>query len=84
MTDTYKIEALAMCGENLKRVKIELEGRVVEQVTEFTYLGNMICECKPDTEIKMHKYIKLNRMIKRHPGQQISEHTKCYELTPLF
>ena len=34
-----------MYGENLKRVKIELEGRVIEQVTEFTCLGNMICEC---------------------------------------
>ena len=44
-----------MCGENLKRVKTELEGRVIEQVMEFTYLGNMIWECKPDTEIKVHK-----------------------------
>jgi hypothetical protein len=71
MTETSKIETLAMCGENLKRIKIELEGRVIEQVTEFTYLGNVICECKPDTEIKMHKYNKLNRMVKRHAGKQI-------------
>ena len=84
MTYISKIEALAICGENLKKIKIELEGRVIEQVTEFTYLGNMICECKPDTEIKMHKYNKLNRMIKRHPGKQISEHTKYNELTALF
>jgi hypothetical protein len=42
MTDTSKIETLAMCGENVKRVKIELDGRVIEHVTEFTYLGNMI------------------------------------------
>jgi hypothetical protein len=84
MTDTSKIETLAMCCENLKRVKIELEGRVIQQVTEFTYLGNMICECKPDTEINMHKYNKLNRLIKRHPGKQISEHTKRYESTTLF
>ena len=53
MTNTAKIETLTMCGENLKGVKIELEGRVIEQVTEFTYLGNVICECKPDTEIKI-------------------------------
>ena len=52
-TDTSEMETLAMCGESLKRVTIELEGRVVEQVTKFTYLGNMICKCKPDTEIKM-------------------------------
>jgi hypothetical protein len=45
ITDIPKIETLAMCGENLERVKIELE----EQVTEFTYLENMICECKPDS-----------------------------------
>jgi hypothetical protein len=60
MTDTFKIETLAVCVEDLKRVRIELEGRVIEHVPEFTYLGNTICECKPDTEIKMHKYNKLN------------------------
>lgn len=42
MAGTSKIETVAMCGENLKRVKTELEGRVTEQVMEFTYLGNII------------------------------------------
>ena len=40
-----------MWGENWKRTKIELEGRMIEQVTEFTYLGNMIGKFKPDSEI---------------------------------
>jgi hypothetical protein len=40
-----------MWGENLKRAKIELgESRVIEQVTEFTYLGNMIGKFKPDCD----------------------------------
>jgi hypothetical protein len=55
---------MVMCGENLKKVNIELEGRVIEQVTEFMYLGTMICKSEPDTGIKMHKYNTLNRMKK--------------------
>ena len=33
-----------MCGKNVERIKTEFEGRIIEQVTEFTYLRNMISE----------------------------------------
>ncbi|PSN32366.1 hypothetical protein C0J52_26997 [Blattella germanica] len=31
---------LKMCGTNLRRVKIELNGKIIEQVSEFNYLGH--------------------------------------------
>jgi hypothetical protein len=62
-----------MCG---KRVKIELEGRIMKLVMEFTRLVNMISKYNWDIETKMHKYNKLNRMIKRHLGKQMLTETK--------
>mgnify|MGYP007064031403 CR=1 FL=1 len=33
-----------MCGKDLRRVKIELERKIIERIGEFKYLGHLILE----------------------------------------
>jgi hypothetical protein len=35
-----------MCGNEIQRLKIVVEGKIVEWVTKFNYLGNKISEYK--------------------------------------
>jgi hypothetical protein len=39
---TSKTKAIGVCSKNIQRVKIEIEGKIIEQVTNFNYLGNFI------------------------------------------
>jgi hypothetical protein len=39
---TFKTKAIAVCGKNIQRVKIEIEGKIIEQVSNFNYLGSLI------------------------------------------
>jgi hypothetical protein len=44
---------MAMCGNHIQRVKIVINGTIIEQVREFKYLGYCISECKSDLEDKL-------------------------------
>jgi hypothetical protein len=37
-----KTNSIGVCGKNTQRVKIEIEGKIIEQVYNFNYLGNLI------------------------------------------
>jgi beta-xylosidase len=37
---TIKTKTKGLCGKNIQRVKIEIEGKIIEQVSSFNYLGN--------------------------------------------
>jgi hypothetical protein len=39
---TTKTKIIGLCGKNIQRVKIEIEGKIIEQVSGFNYLGNLI------------------------------------------
>jgi hypothetical protein len=39
---TSKTKAIGVCGKNIQRVKIEIEGKIIEQVSNFNYLGSLI------------------------------------------
>jgi hypothetical protein len=39
-----KTKSMAMCGNQLQRVKVVINDKIIEQVTEFKYLGNGISE----------------------------------------
>ena len=39
-----KTKSLAMCGNHIERVKIVINDNIIEQVTEFKYLGYRISE----------------------------------------
>ena len=65
-----------MCGNNIQRVKIVIDDKIIEQVTEFKYLGYCILEYKRDLEDKLQTYNKINGAIRRHFGKQITKETK--------
>ena len=39
-----KAKSMAMCGNQIQRVKIVINDEIIEQVTEFKYLGYCISE----------------------------------------
>jgi len=67
---------MAMCGNNIQRVKIVIDDKIIEQVTEFKYLGYFISEYKRDLEDKLQTYNKINGAIRRHFGKQMTKETK--------
>jgi len=71
-----KTKAMAMCGNYIQRVKIIINNNIIEQVTDFKYLGYRITEYKSDLEDKLQTYNKINGAIRRHFGKQINKETK--------
>ena len=71
-----KTKSMAMCGNNIQRVKIVIDDKITEQVTEFKYLGYFITEYKRDLEDKLQTYNKINGVIRRHFGKQMTKETK--------
>ena len=67
---------MAMCGNNIQCVKIVIDDKIIEQVTEFKYLGYCISECKRDLEEKLKTYSKINGAIRRHFGKKMTKETK--------
>jgi len=43
-----KTKSMAMWGNRIQRVKIVINDNIIEQVTEFKYLGYRISEYKSD------------------------------------
>jgi len=50
--------------------------KIIEQVTDFKYLGYHIAEYKSDLEDKLQTYNKINGAIRRHFGKQMNKETK--------
>ena len=67
---------MAMCGNHIQRVKSVKNNNIIEQVTDFKYLGYCISEFKSDVEDKLQTYNKINGAIRRHFGKQMNEETK--------
>ena len=65
-----------MWGNHTQRVKIVINDSIIEQVTDFTYLGNRISEYKSDSEDKLQTYNKINGTIRRHFGKEMNKETK--------
>jgi hypothetical protein len=71
-----KTKSTAMCGNHIQRVKIVINDNLIEQVTDFKYLGYRISEYKSDLEDKLQTYNKINGAIGRHFGKQMNKETK--------
>ena len=67
---------MAMCGNNIQRVKIVLNDNLIEQVTDFKYLVYHTSEYKSDFEDKLQTFNQLNGAIWRHFGKQMNKATK--------
>jgi len=71
-----KTKSMAMCGNHIQRVKIVINDNIIEQVTDFKYLGYRISEYKSDLEDKLQTYNKINGTIQRHFGKQMNKEKK--------
>ena len=67
---------MAMWGNHTQRVKIVINDNIIEQVTDFKYLGYRISEPKSDLEDKLQTYNKINGAIRRHFGKQMNKKNK--------
>ena len=56
-----KTKSMAMWGNHIQRVKIVINDNIIEQVTDFKYLGYRISEYKSDLEDKLQTYNKIKR-----------------------
>ena len=64
---------MATCGNHTQRVKIVINDNIIEQVTDFKYLGYRISEYKSDLEDRSQTYNKINGSIRRHFGKKNKE-----------
>jgi hypothetical protein len=48
----------------------------LEQVSDFEYLGYLISDYKSDLEDKIQIYNKINGVIRKHFGKQVTKETK--------
>ena len=67
---------MAMCGNYIQRIKIVINNNIIEQVTDFKYLGYRVAEYKSDLEDKLQTYNKIKIDIRRHFGKQMNKETK--------
>jgi len=68
-----KTKSMTMWGNHIQRVKIVIHDNIIEQVTDFKYLGYCISEFKNDLEEKLQTYNKINGAIRRHFGKRIKK-----------
>jgi hypothetical protein len=71
-----KTKSMAMYGNHIQRVKIVINDNIIEQVTDFKYLGYRISEGKNDLEDKLQTFNKINGAIRRHFGKQMNKEIK--------
>jgi hypothetical protein len=45
---TSKTKVMGICGINIQRVNTEIYGKVIEEVSDFIYLENIISELMND------------------------------------
>ena len=69
-------KSMAMWGNHIQRVQIVINDNIIEQVTDFKYLGYRISEYGSDLEDKLQTYNKINGVIRRHFGKQMNKETK--------
>ena len=71
-----KTKSMAIWRNHIQRVKIVINDNIIEQVTDFKYLGYRISEYGSDLEDKLQTYNKINGVIKRHFVKQMNKETK--------
>jgi len=75
-TSSTKTISKAMWGNHIQRVNIVINDNIIEQITDFKYLGYRIPEYGSDLEDKSQTYIKINGAIWRHFGKQMNKEKK--------
>ena len=58
-----KTKSMAFEGRDPVRTKIVIDNKIIEKVSSFNYLGNMISyEKEVDIDNKLHNYLKITRI----------------------
>jgi len=71
-----KTKSMAMWGNHTQRINIVINDNIIQQVTDFKYLGHRISEYGSDLEDKLQTYNKINGVIRRHFGKQMNKEKK--------
>jgi hypothetical protein len=71
-----KTKSMAMCGNHMQRGKTVINDNSIKWVSDFKYLGYLTSDCKIDLEDKIQTYNKINGVIQRHFGKQMTKETK--------
>jgi hypothetical protein len=71
-----KTKSMGMCGNHILRVKIVINNNPIEQLSEFKYVGYLISDYKSNLEDNIQTYNKINGVIRRHVGKQMTKETK--------
>jgi len=71
-----KTKSMTMWGNHIQGVKIEINDNIIEQVTDFKYLGYRISDYGSLSEDKLQTYNKINGAIRRYFGKQMNKETK--------
>jgi predicted SPOUT superfamily RNA methylase MTH1 len=68
-----KTKSMAVWGNHIQTVKIVINDNIIEQATDFKYLGYRISEYGSDLEDKLQTYNKINGATRRHFGKQMNK-----------
>jgi hypothetical protein len=73
-----KTKAMAIRGNIIQREKNMINNKILEQVSAFIYLGNTISHYNNDAQLEpnIQVYNRMNRIIRRHFGKQMSKETQ--------
>jgi len=66
---SLKTKSMATWGNHIPRLKIGINDDIIEQVTDFKYLGYRISEYKSDLEDTLQIHNKINGAVRRHFGK---------------
>ena len=69
----FCLTSMALWGNHIQRVKIVINDNIIEQVTDFKYLGYRISEYGSVLEDKLQTHNKVNGAIRRHFGKQMNK-----------
>jgi uncharacterized protein YebE (UPF0316 family) len=59
-----KTKSMAFKGRDPVRTKIIIDNKIIEEVSLFNYLGNVIsCENELDIDKKLHNYLKITGIL---------------------
>jgi len=67
---------MAMWGNHIQRMKIVINDNIIEEVTDFKYLGYRISKYGSDLEDKLQTYNKIYGAILRPFRKQMNKETK--------
>jgi hypothetical protein len=74
---TSKTKAIGVCGKNIQHIRIKIEGKTVEQVSNFNYVGSLMSNEEKNINAKLQTYNKMNGKLNNTSGniqQQIQNY----------